>query len=436
MLALKNLYQGATSTNGLKICGRLVAVRSGTLVAELPHAALGDLCQVEKRGGLLLDAQVVGFRETEVLLAPFGDLQGLHPGCSICNTGIGAQINISEALLGQIVDCLARPLNSTSIIGPNMAPLQAAAPNPLSRKKVDEQLVTGIRSIDGLLPIGYGQRIGLFAPPGAGKSTLLGIIAKQSAADICVVALVGERGREVTEFVNEALGLEGLKKSVVVVATSDEPAIRRSLAALTATAIAEYFRAQGKRVLLLVDSLTRMARAIREVSLAAGEMPVRQGYTASVYAELPKLLERAGNDQDGSITAIYTVLTNAEESIDPLAEEARSLLDGHITLSTILAERGHFPAIDVSTSISRLSAKLHQPKTLLHAASVKSAISRLKRDKELVILGGRPDSELAQALKLETQLNRFLQQAADEFTEYQETIATLHQLADQLQSIS
>jgi FliI/YscN family ATPase len=286
-----------------------------------------------------------------------------------------------------------------------------------------------VRAIDTFCPIGYGQRLGIFAGAGVGKSTLLGMIARHADVDVCVIALVGERGREVQEFIHECLGEEGLARSVVVVATSDESPLRRLIAPQTATSIAEYYRAQGLRVLLLVDSLTRTARAIREVELAAGEPPVRQGYTSGVYTELPRLLERAGNDDSGSITALYTVLTTGEQDSDPLADEIKSILDGHLVLSQQVQLEGIRPAIDVLRSVSRLREKLQSEEVRVCMENLLTVLGRLRRDRDIVLLGGSPDPALRTALRIEPELKRFLSQRPKDHTTSKELHLMLEELS-------
>ncbi|MCL4150428.1 UNVERIFIED_CONTAM: hypothetical protein GTU68_014928, partial [Idotea baltica] len=299
-------------------------------------------------------------------------------------------ITCSDNLIGNVCNAFGQVIINKSNLKKSKEnySIYNSPPNPLSREKIEKIMHTGISAIDLFCPIGFGQRLGLFASAGVGKSTLLGMIARNSTADINVVALVGERGREVNEFINENLGSSGMQNTIVVFATSDEPALTRQIAAYTATTIAEYFRDKGKKVLLLVDSLTRTARAIREVSLANGELPVRQGYPASVFSELPLLLERTGTNNKGSITAIYTILKNAENESDPLAEEITSILDGHITLSKDLANQGIRPAIDITNSLSRLESQLLNNEKIKNINAIRIIIAKLERDKELLIFGG------------------------------------------------
>lgn len=417
MLKLASLQTELKATQHLKSSGQVLAVKGPVIQARIPFAGLGDICSIEKRGSKLI-AQVVSFQEDIVSLAPFESMEGISPGAKVYNTSATLKVKVNNQLCGQVIDSLGQPLlldtsleqNQNDEVISNNINVLADPPNPLLRTEINQQLYTGVNAIDGFCPIGYGQRLGLFAGAGLGKSTLMGMIARNADVDITVIALVGERGREVKDFINESLGKEGLAKSVVVVATSNESAIRRMIAPMTATAIAEHFRDQGKRVLLLVDSLTRMARAVREVGLAAGELPVRQGYTSSVYTELPKLIERAGTNQKGSITAIYTLLTNGENDIDPLGEEAKSILDGHILLSNHVVNQGIRPAIDLINSISRLATNLASEEQLKKSALIIRILAKLKAEKDILLLGGTPDRTLKACLDLENEIKNLLNQ--------------------------
>jgi type III secretion protein N (ATPase) len=370
--------------------GRVTQAVGLALSASLPGARIGDLCEVERAGDVALPAEVTGFRGEEAILLPLGELRGVGPDSAVTATGEPLRLVVGEALLGRVLDGLGRPLDAGApLAGPGFEPwdLDRPAPDPLARARVARRLSTGVRAIDGLLTLGQGQRIGLFAGAGVGKSTLLGQLARGSDADVNVVCLIGERGREVRDFLDESLGVEGLRRSVVVCATSDQPSLVRLRSAATATAIAEWFRARGQRVLLLVDSLTRFARAQREVGLASGEPPARQGYPPSVFAALPRLLERAGNDARGSITAIYTVLVAGGDMDEPIADEVRGILDGHIVLSRRLAERGHYPAIDVCASLSRVMDSLVDEPHRRAAQALRQVVSIYEEKRDLVVLG-------------------------------------------------
>jgi type III secretion protein N (ATPase) len=342
--------------------GRVVQAVGTLLRARGLRARIGQLCRVfdpaMETAETGLRAEVVGYADGELLLAPFGPLHDLPVGAVVQATEARATVPCGEALLGRVLDGLGEPIDGRPLPPVDRAPLHGIAPHPLTRRPVDHPFETGIRAIDATLTVGEGQRVGVFAMAGGGKSTLLGMLARNARADVNVIALIGERGREVREFIDDALGPEGLARSVLVVSTSERPALERARAAIVATAVAEGFRAQGRRVLLMMDSVTRHARALRELGLSAGEPPVRRGFPPSVFAELPRLFERAGNDAQGSITAFYTVLAEDESGEDPIAEEVRSLLDGHVQLSRKLAQANHYPAIDILDSASRVFSRV------------------------------------------------------------------------------
>ena len=325
-----------------------------TIEVQGVKAFVGELCTIYNQENQPIKCEVVGFREDEVLLMPLGELIGISPGCRVVPERKPLEVRCSDDLLGKILDGLGNPLQGDEIIQEEGYPLENQPPDPLTRRRITEILPTGVRAIDGFLTVGEGQRIGIFAGSGVGKSTTLGMIAREAEADINVISLIGERGREVLEFIEKDLGPEGMKKSIVVCATSDKPALIRIKGALTATAIAEYFRDKGKKVILMMDSVTRFAMAQREVGLAIGEASSTKGYTPSVFAKLPKLMERAGTSDKGSITAFYTVLVDGDDFNEPIADAVRGILDGHIVLSRKLAHKNHYPAIDVLNSISRL----------------------------------------------------------------------------------
>ncbi|QND86224.1 EscN/YscN/HrcN family type III secretion system ATPase [Chromobacterium vaccinii] len=403
--------------------GRLSEVGATLLRAHLPGAGLGELCFLPDGD----PAEVVGLDGDEALLSPYREPLGLSCGMLVQPSGRRADIGVGDALRGRVLDALGRPADGLPPPGiETRRDIDAEPPDPMQRQVIDTILPTGVRAIDATLTVGVGQRLGIFAPAGCGKSTLLGMLCAGSEADIVVLALIGERGREVREFLDHVLSAEARAKSVVVVATSDRPALERIKAAATATAIAEHFRDRGQRVLLLVDSLTRYARAVREVALAAGEPIVGGGYPPSLYARLPRLLERAGPAARGSITAFYTVLM--EDKADPLAEEVRSLLDGHIVLSRKLAESNHFPAIDVLASVSRV---MHQ----ICAGPHRAAAARLRqllaawREIELLVRVGeyRPgqDADADDAMARRAPINALLRQAVDERFAFSRTLAEL-----------
>ena len=335
--------------------GRVTRIIGPVIEASSLPVPIGEICQIAVAAGATVDAEVVGFHERGILLMPFGDVEGIHPAAAVRPRGRSIGLAMSDALVGRVLDGLGRPIDGLGPIrSDERRSVSAAPPNPLERARITQSLTTGVRAIDGLLTLGKGQRVGVFAGSGVGKSVLLGMLARGTTADVNVIALLGERGREVREFIERDLEAEGLKRSVVVVATSDQAALIRAKGALVATAIAERFRDAGRDVLLLVDSITRVAMAWREIGLAAGEPPTTKGYPPSVFGALPKLLERAGTARRGSITGLYTVLVEGDDFNEPVADAARSVLDGHIALSRKLANLGHFPAIDVLESVSRV----------------------------------------------------------------------------------
>lgn len=402
--------------------------RSGTvsqffgLVVEStgPDVFLGEVCEIYSRATATpINAEVVGLKDGKVLLMPYGELRGIGLGCEVLATGRAVEIGIGEQLLGRVIDAFGRPLDGRPLPTlPTQYRLSREPLNPLSRSRIRRVLETGVKCIDGLLTIGRGQRLGIFSGSGVGKSTLLGMVARNMKADINVIALIGERGREVLEFIEQSLGPAGLRRSVVVVATSDQPALVRSRAAYAATAIAEYFRDQHKDVLLIMDSITRFAMAQREIGLSVGEPPTARGYTPSVFAALPKLLERCGTtDSSGSITAIYSVLVEGDDINDPIADTVRAILDGHIVLARDLANHGHYPAIDVLASTSRLMVNLvsEEERRLIRQAI--GILSEYTRNRDMIEIGAYRsgmNAELDHAVRLMPQLNRFVCQDMNE----------------------
>lgn len=417
-----------------RLVGRVTAVRPGYVKARVPEPAVGRCYQVE-RGGEPLFAQMVGFSDDECVLLPFSSVRGLEPGASVCPTEVGDRAPVAADVLGEVIDPLGVSLVDGTAFPCEGGPLDNRPPSPLTRRPISEQLVTGIRVVDALLPLGVGQRVGLFAGSGVGKSTLLAQLAAGADADVCVVALIGERGREVAEFVNDVLGERGRTRATVVVATSDAPPLLRMRAAETATALAEQWRAAGKHCLLLVDSITRYARALREAALLAGEPPARRGYPASVFAELPRLLERSGCGAQGAITAIYTVLVAGGDLDEPVSDEVRGIVDGHWVLSRKLAERGHFPAVDVPASVSRVAGRICDEEHGRDAAEVRRAIALLARHADAIDLGiydSGSNDRLDAALELAEEIEEFCRQRNDERSELGETLGELSRLADAL----
>jgi FliI/YscN family ATPase len=430
------LTEEKVSPHLLRVTGEVAAVSGSAIVARLPRASVGDLCYIRTRVGDHIAAQVIGFNDRTFALAPLSEPSGIYPGAQVATFGFSISIPVGECLKGRVINALGAPIDRRPLLVPGNThrPVYGRSQGPSDRPLIDTVLATGIRAIDGFCTLGLGQRIGVFASAGVGKSTLLGMLARNAKIDVIVVALVGERGREVREFIDDTLGRTGLERSVVVVATSDEPSMMRQIAPYTATTIAEYFRDSGKNVLLIIDSLTRMARAVRETSLAAGELPVRHGYTTSVYTELPKLLERAGTNSTGSITSFCTVLTNEEDDIDPLADEVKSLIDGHIVLKKDFASRGILPAIDITQSISRLFTRLNHPEYISAARIVISALTRLVKEREIVLMGGTPDPELAKIISMEKDLFGLIRQDSNEAPELDRVRHTAAALALRLTS--
>lgn len=399
---------------------RVVDAYGWTVQAKLPTAKIGEICEMhDPVSGRMIEAEVIGFRNEHALLAPSGDLRGFSLGAQIKPTGREKMVPAGDGLLGRVVDANVLPLDG---LGPlrnvhDHLPLYRDPPSAMKRRMIKDPFQVGIRAIDGLLTCGEGQRIGIFGEPGGGKSTLLASLVKGCQADVCVVGLIGERGREVREFVEETLGEEALRRSVLVVSTSDRPAVDRAAAAFTATAVAEYFRDQGKKVLLVVDSITRFARAQRDIGLASGEIPTRRGFPTSVFAKLPGLLERAGQGQGGSITAFYTVLVEGDGTGDPIAEEVRSILDGHIVLSADLAARNHYPAIDVLKSKSRVMGAVTSEDHRDDTGDFLSLLAKFNDVEFLVQVGeyqSGSDAVADRAIQKSTLMMDFLKQRASE----------------------
>jgi ATP synthase in type III secretion protein N len=412
-----------------------VAEAYGTLIrASGIRASIGELCELRNpddthNPSFQLMAEVVGISRQHTLLTPLGALDGVSAATEVIATGRQASVKVGNGLLGRILDAHGQPIDGKGALGAMAtAPIYAASPNPLTRKRIERPFATGVRAIDTVMTAGEGQRLGIFAVAGGGKSTLLGMLARGGESDVNVIALVGERGREVNEFIYDNLGEAGLARSVVVVATSDRPALERSRAAWVATAIAEHFRDRGQRVLLLVDSITRFARALRDVGLAVGEPPARRGFPPSVFSALPRLFERAGNNALGSITAFYTVLMEDEEGDDPIVEEVRSILDGHIMLSRKLAAAYHYPAIDVLTSLSRIMPQVATPDHLQAAGRLRKYLAKYQEIELLLQLGeykrgSDPDADIA--IQNIEATRALLRQPADQLIEYGQSIDDL-----------
>ncbi|MEP6901858.1 MAG: type III secretion system ATPase SctN [Actinomycetota bacterium] len=416
-----------------EVRGRVSELVGLLIRANVPDVRVGEVCLIrsphQARG---LKSEVVGFRGNEVVLMPLGEIGDVAMGAEVVSTGKSLRVRVGENLLGRVLNGLGEPIDSLGAVESlTEYDVMSAPPNPMSRERVTKPFATGIRALDGVLTVGTGQRIGIFSAAGVGKSTLLGMLARNTEADVNVIALVGERGREVRDFLEQDLGTEGLKRSVVVVATSNEPSLVRLKAAYVATAIAEYFRDQGKKVLLMMDSVTRYARALREVGLARGEPPTRAGFPPSVFSELPRLLERTGNSDKGSITAFYTVLVEGDDMTEPIADETRSILDGHIVLSRNLAAAGHYPAIDVGQSVSRVMSTVASETHTEAARRLREVLATYEAQKDLILIGAYKkgsDAKTDYAIaKLDT-VNAFLKQKVDENSPAAQTVGQLRKM--------
>ncbi|KXZ39767.1 type III secretion system ATPase, FliI/YscN [Alkalithermobacter thermoalcaliphilus JW-YL-7 = DSM 7308] len=420
----------------IQYTGRISQVVGLTIESKGPAAKLGEICIIYpiKTDKPIL-SEVVGFKEDKVLLMPLGEMEGIGPGSKVVATGKSLEVRVGEQLLGRVLDGLGNSIDNLGNIDLNTTyPVMNQPPNPLNRKKITQPLSLGIKCIDALLTCGKGQRIGIFAGSGVGKSTLLGMIARNTKADINVIALIGERGREVREFIENDLKEEGLKRSVLVVATSDQPPLVRMKGALLATAIAEYFRDKGKDVMLMMDSLTRFSMAQREVGLAVGEPPVSKGYTPSVFATLPKLLERAGNSDKGSITGLYTVLVDGDDLNEPIADTVRGILDGHIVLSRELANKNHYPAIEVLSSVSRVMANIVDKDHLRASQKLKDVLAVYKEAEDLINIGAYvkgSNPKIDYSIKKIDQINSFLRQETHEKFEYEQVVKQLLNILDE-----
>ncbi len=426
-----DVYESAIrSSNTIRACGVVKEVVGMVIEGQGPGVPIGGICSVEVKSGNTIPAEVVGFKNNRVLLMPLGDMRGIEPGSKIWVSHEQARVGVGEALLGRVLDARGIPLDDKGpITFDDHYPLYADPLNPMDRPRIDTPVDVGVRAINACLTLGKGQRIAIMAGSGVGKSTLLGMIARHTAADVSVIGLIGERGRELRDFIERDLGPEGLKRSVVVVATSDQPPLIRLRGAYLATALAEYFRDMGKDVILMMDSVTRFAMAHREVGLSIGEPPTSRGYTPSVFAELPKLLERAGRKADaGSITGIYTVLVEGDDMNEPIADSVRSIVDGHVVLSRELAHQGHYPAIDILQSISRLMRDIAAPGQLASYQKLVKVLSVYSRAEDLVNLGAYTrgtNPEIDFALSKIDDVKAFLCQSVDERSDLEESISRL-----------
>ena len=422
-------YDSLLEKNYVKELGRVTRVVGLTIESQGPDVVLEDMCVVTSKDHTVTAlCEVIGFKDDYVILMPYEDISGIGVGSTVMNTGAKFSVKVGQKLLGMKLDGLGEPMDGSELRTAVTYPAEADPPDPLTREMINEPLTLGVKAVDGLLTIGKGQRIGIFAGSGVGKSTLLGMFARNTKADINVISLIVERGREVREFIERDLGEEGMSRSVVVIATSDKPALTRKKAAKTATAIAEYFRDTGKDVLLMMDSLTRFSMAQREIGLAAGEPPVSRGYPPSVYTEMPKLLERAGKSDKGSITGLYTVLVDGDDFNEPITDTARGVLDGHIILSRSLGAKGHYPAIDILSSISRVMSAIVTPEQKKLASKLKMIMATYNESEDLINIGAYKagaNKNIDYAISKIDEVNAFLMQdTSDKFT-FEETLADL-----------
>lgn len=421
------------SADPILVHGKVAEVIGLLIESTGPAASVGDVCLIQNQGETIGRAEVVGFRKDRTLLMALGPIEGIHPGLTVIGTKRPLMAAVGKCLLGRVLDGLGNPLdNKGPIRADTYRSIFAAIPNPLYRKRISEPFQTGIRAIDSMTTIGKGQRVGIFAGSGVGKSVLLGMMARNCRSDINVIALIGERGREVREFIERDLGPEGLLRSVVVVATSDQPALIRLKGAMVAAAIAEYFRDLGKDVLFMVDSITRLAMAQREIGLAIGEPPATKGFTPSVFSMLPKFLERAGNSENGTITGLFTVLVEGDDMDEPIADAARSILDGHLVLTRKLAHRNHFPAIDILESISRCMPDVIREDHLKLTGQIKDFMAAFRENEDLIQIGAYAagsSERVDRSIKLHDPLFNFLRQDRSEKSTFDESVKKLRELA-------
>lgn len=414
------------------ICCGTVSKIVGLMIESIgPQTNIGDICRIyQNEGDRFVLAEVVGIKNETILLMPFGSIEGIGYGSKVVSTDSSLKVKVGMGLVGRIIDGIGNPIDGKGEIEPDdMYPLENTPPKPLDRKPIEQVLPLGIRAIDGFLTCGMGQRLGIFAGSGVGKSTLLGMIARNARSDVNVIILVGERGREVKEFIENDLKQDGLKKSVLVVATSDQPALIRLKCAMLGTSIAEYFRDRGLNVMLLLDSLTRFAMAQREIGLSAGEPPVSRGYTPSVFSIMPKLLERAGNSDKGSITGLYTVLVDGDDLNEPITDSVRGILDGHIVLSRALANKNHYPAIDVLASVSRLMNAIVSPEHLQAAGKLRGMMSVYRESQDLINIGAYrkgSNPDIDEAIAHIKSINDLTVQQVDDTAGFEETLEKMY----------
>lgn len=429
----QNFHDILRNLDTVEYSGKVMKVVGLTVESNGPAVNIGNICRIYSSvGDDYVEAEVVGFRDQRVLLMPFGDMTGIGFGSRVVSTGQSLRVAVSDKLVGRVLNALGKPMDDGPPITEDIFyPVDNMPPNPLTRTRILSEFPLGIRAIDGLLTVGQGQRLGIFAGSGVGKSTLLGMIARNAVADVNVIVLVGERGREVKDFIEKDLGAIGLQKSVLLIATSDQPALLRLKAALVGTSIAEYFRDKGLKVLLLMDSVTRFAMAQREIGMAVGEPPISRGFPPSVYSILPKLLERSGTSDKGSITALYTVLVEGDDMNEPISDTVRGILDGHIVLSRTLATSNHYPAIDVLESVSRVMKDIIPPQQYEKAGHVKNTMAVYRKAKDLIDIGAYKSgasAEIDEAIRLNPVINGFLRQSIDEAATYDKVKDALYSI--------
>ena len=429
----ENVINKINSIPKITFEGKVSKVIGLTVEVEGIKAFVGELCIIHNNMGAEIQCEVVGFKEDCVILMPLGELVGVSPGCKVIGKGVPLNVRCSDELLGKILDGLGHPIAGEAILDGENYSLSNEPPDPMKRPRITNIMPTGVRAIDGFLTCGEGQRIGIFAGSGVGKSTTLGMMARTAEADVNVIALIGERGREVLDFIERDLGEEGMKKSVVVCATSDKSPLVRLKGALTATSIAEYFRDKGKKVLLMMDSVTRFAMAQREVGLAIGEPPAQKGYTPSVFPMLPKLMERTGMSDKGSITAFYTVLVDGDDFNEPIADTVRGILDGHIVLSRQLAHKNHYPAIDILNSVSRLMKEIATEEQNKAASKARDILATYKEAEDLINIGAYDEGsnkEIDLAIKYIGNVNSYLKQGVNEVSQFEVSKSKLINMLD------
>ena len=418
------------NTNSIKEIGKITEIIGLIIEADGPKSSIGDLCYIHtNQSSEPIPAEVVGFKADKVLLMPLGLMEGIQAGAIVTNTGSTLRVSVGDQLLGRVLDGLGNPIDTLGAINCfDTRSIYAPAINPLKRKRIEDSLSLGLKSIDGFITTGKGQRLGIFAGSGVGKSTTIGMIAKNTTADLNVIALIGERGREVREFIEEILGPEGMKRSIVIAATSDQPSLDKIKAAFVATTIAEYFRDKGKNVLFMLDSITRIAMAQREVGLAVGEPPATRGYTPSVFALMPKLMERVGNNDKGTITGLYTVLVEGDDFNEPISDTTRSILDGHVVLSRDLAHKNHYPAVDVLQSLSRVMPDITDKEHRDAAGKIRKLLAVYKKNEDLINIGAYikgSDPVCDEAVAKMDKINEYLCQSTDSKIDYETAIKEL-----------